>query len=71
MSGITGGLMGSHPTEIGLRYLFLLSFMLTALGWRYWNPNFINVDASLTVTKGVFASFLVGFGTSMGSGCTR
>lgn len=62
--------MASRPLETGLRYAFLLSFALTALAWRFFDPNYVNVDASLSVTRAFVASFLVGFGTSMGGGCT-
>lgn len=70
ISGILGGLLTRSSREIGWRLAFLAGLILAPLvhaGLR-GSPVAVTVDASFPLL--VLAGLLVGFGASLGAGCT-
>ncbi|MGZ5077744.1 MAG: YeeE/YedE family protein [Methylobacter sp.] len=70
ISGIAGALLSPGYTAPGWRLCFLVGlllgpWLLTRFGWF---PVTIDVNASVAVLA--VAGLLVGYGTSLGSGCT-
>jgi len=70
ISGIVGGLFSPWCTDAGLRLSFIAGLLLGSLillktGWL---PVNIQINSSFSVIA--IAGLLVGYGTSLGSGCT-
>ena len=70
ISGIVGGVVERRDGDTGWRLAFVLGLMFGALTVRIASANAIEISiASSPMTLGL-AGLLVGYGTSMGSGCT-
>lgn len=70
ISGIFGGLLRAQPTETTFRGWFLAGLLLTGLFVRIVWPQAIALETGASFGLVVLAGLLVGFGTSMGNGCT-
>ncbi len=70
ISGIVGGLLARNGSEVGWRAVFVVGLLLGAFVYMLATGGAlpVRVEASLPVM--VVAGLLVGFGTSLGSGCT-
>ncbi len=70
ISGIVGGLLARNGSEVGWRAVFVVGLLLGAFIYMLATGGAlpVRVEASLPVM--VVAGLLVGFGTSLGSGCT-
>ncbi len=70
ISGIFGGLLHAQPTDTTFRGWFLAGLLVAGLIARVGWPDLITLDNSTGVGLTALAGVLVGFGTSMGNGCT-
>jgi uncharacterized membrane protein YedE/YeeE len=70
ISGVLGGLWGWRPGERTWRLLFLAGLPLGAWLWHALSGNPFTPREGLAPHWLVLAGLLVGWGTSMGSGCT-
>ncbi len=70
VSGIVGSLLRPAWGDWGWRLAFVAGLVVAPLlvQWATDKPVSINIDSNLAVL--VSAGLLVGFGTSLGSGCT-
>lgn len=70
VSGIVGGALAHVPGDVAWRLLFVAGVVSGGLIVRLTNSDsFRGLETTPTVTL-LAAGFLVGFGTSLGSGCT-
>ena len=70
ISGIFGGLLRAQPTETTFRGWFLAGLLLAGLVARIASPESIALASHAGLGLTALAGVLVGFGTSMGNGCT-
>ena len=70
VSGIVGNLLRPAKGDWGWRVAFVAGLVVAPLlvQWATDNPVSITIDSNLALL--VSAGLLVGFGTSLGSGCT-
>lgn len=70
ISGIAFGLLSPKPKDVGWRILFILGLVLGAglVGKVAMDANRITIQAPLAHL--LIGGFLVGYGTSLGGGCT-
>lgn|SRR5690554_523044 len=70
ISGIIGHVLPWQPKESGWRLAFIAGLLLAGFGWQLYAPLpaiILQVPNNMTL---IIAGLLVGFGTSLGSGCT-
>jgi uncharacterized protein len=70
ISGIVGGLLVRKSSEAGWRAAFVAGLLLGALAYVLATGDALLVRMQATLPVLVAAGLLVGFGTSLGSGCT-
>jgi len=70
ISGIFGGVLLPAPGEARWRSFFLAGLLLGGFALRAFHPGAFPSEASGSVPVVALAGLLVGFGTSLGSGCT-
>ena len=70
VSGIAGGLWFSAVGDRGWRVLFIVGLMLGSLAWCVATGQAPTGRAQFPAGLLVLAGVLVGYGTSMGGGCT-
>ena len=70
ISGIVGGILNPTRGDWTWRVLFVIGLLLGGLTLSALNPQVFSGSISRTWIQVVVAGLLVGFGTSMGSGCT-
>ncbi len=70
ISGIMKGVFFSPRDELLWRILFLLGIVLGAALFNQLVPNFFVQRQNFPILLLAISGLLVGFGTSMGSGCT-
>jgi len=70
ISGIFGGLLHAQPTDTTFRGWFLAGLLVAGLIVRLGWPELISLGNSTGLGPTALAGVLVGFGTSMGNGCT-
>lgn len=70
ISGIIGGALKPRPHDISWRVLFMAGLICGGIIVKIIHPEFFNFDANLKISDLVIAGLLVGFGTSLGNGCT-
>lgn len=70
ISGIFGGVLLPKPGEVRWRAFFLAGLVLGGLALRAFHPGAFPAEISGGVPAIALAGLLVGFGTSLGSGCT-
>ena len=69
VSGVLGGLLRPHPTDIAWRLAFIGGLVLTpVLFWLAGHSQMIPIDTGYGAL--ILAGLLVGAGTRFGSGCT-
>ena len=71
ISGILGGAISSRGDERRWRILFLAGLLLATLLYQIVLSSPITIEAQASPELLVIAGLLVGFGTRLGSGCTR
>jgi hypothetical protein len=70
VSGMLGGLLDAKTTDRGYRAWFLAGLMLAGLGLRIIRPDLLAPAATSSLGLTALAGLIVGFGTSLGNGCT-
>ena len=70
ISGIFGGLLRAQPTDTTFRGWFLAGLLFSGLAARIAWPESIALASHPGLGLTALAGVLVGFGTSMGNGCT-
>lgn len=70
ISGIVGGSLKPTAGDLGWRLLFILGLLLGGVTLAILNPGVFSGSISHSWVQVVVAGLLVGFGTSLGSGCT-
>ena len=70
ISGIIGGILNPTRGDWTWRVLFVTGLLLGGLTLSALNPHVFSGSISRSWIQVVAAGLLVGFGTSMGSGCT-
>lgn len=70
ISGILGGLLKNETSDKSWRFQFLLGLILGGFVLRLFYPAAFTIISSAQIGDYIFAGFLVGFGTLLGSGCT-
>jgi uncharacterized protein len=70
VSGIVGGLLAPKSPDAGWRAAFVAGLLLGALAYVLATGGTVLVTMQASLPVLVVAGLLVGFGTSLGSGCT-
>ncbi len=70
ISGIVGGLLAAKSSDAGWRVAFVAGLLLGAFSYILATGGAIPMRIEASVPVLVVAGLLVGFGTSLGSGCT-
>lgn len=70
ISGIFGGVLLPKAGEVRWRAFFLAGLVLGGFALRAFHPGAFPSERSGSVPVIALAGLLVGFGTSLGSGCT-
>jgi len=70
ISGIIGHVLPWQPKESGWRLAFIAGLLLAGFGWQLYTPLPAIILQVPNNTTLIIAGLLVGFGTSLGSGCT-
>lgn len=70
ISGILSGTLGRPSKEHLWRYKFLLGLILGGLLMKMVKPELFQYEFNNSPMKIIIAGLLVGFGTSLGNGCT-
>jgi uncharacterized protein len=70
VSGIVGGLLAPKSPDAGWRAAFVAGLLLGALAYVLATGGMVLVTMQASLPVLVVAGLLVGFGTSLGSGCT-
>jgi uncharacterized membrane protein YedE/YeeE len=71
ISGIVGGMLATKSSEVGWRVVFVAGLLLGAFIYMLATGGAIPVRVQASLPVLVAAGLLVGFGTRLGSGCTR
>ncbi len=70
VSGMLGGLLDPKTTDRSYRAWFLAGLLLMGLVLRFVRPELLAPRATSSLGLTAAAGLIVGFGTSLGSGCT-
>lgn len=70
ISGMLGGLLEGKSTGRGFRAWFLAGLLLMGLALALVRPEMLAAASRAPLALTAVAGLLVGFGTSLGSGCT-
>lgn len=70
VSGIVGGLLAPQSGENGWRLMFVIGLWIGALAFVFARGAIFPVEIGARWPTLLVAGLLVGFGTSMGNGCT-
>jgi uncharacterized membrane protein YedE/YeeE len=71
VSGVLGGLIRAPTGELAWRIFFLIGMLVGGLAFSVWRPgDFDDASAQQALPLVALAGLLVGFGTSIGQGCT-
>lgn len=70
ISGMLGGLLEGKSADRGFRAWFLAGLLLMGLALALVRPEMLASASSAPLALTAVAGLLVGFGTSLGSGCT-
>lgn len=70
ISGIIGGALKPKPLDFSWRLLFVSGLISGGVIIKMIHPELFAFDANLKTPDLIIAGLLVGFGTSLGNGCT-
>jgi uncharacterized protein len=70
ISGIVGGLLAPKSSDLGWRVAFVAGLLVGALAYVLATGDALLLEMQASLPVLVVAGLLVGFGTSLGSGCT-
>lgn len=70
ISGIVGGLLAPKSSDLGWRVAFVAGLLVGALAYLLATGDALLLELQASLPVLVVAGLLVGFGTSLGSGCT-
>jgi uncharacterized protein len=70
ISGIVGGLLAPKSSDLGWRVAFVAGLLVGALVYVLATGDALLLEMQASLPVLVVAGLLVGFGTSLGSGCT-
>src|SRR5215472_3005275 len=70
ISGIVGGLLKPVPGDTAWRALFVAGLAVGGFALRLAEPQLVHVHLNRSVWMLAIGGLLVGFGTSLGNGCT-
>jgi uncharacterized membrane protein YedE/YeeE len=70
ISGIVGGLLAPKSSDLGWRVAFVAGLLVGALAYVLATGDALLPEMQASLPVLVVAGLLVGFGTSLGSGCT-
>ncbi|MFS8065484.1 MAG: YeeE/YedE family protein [Byssovorax sp.] len=70
VSGMLGGLLDPKATDRGYRAWFLAGLLLVGLVFRLVRPEMLAPAHTTSIGLTAAAGLIVGFGTSLGNGCT-
>lgn len=70
ISGIVSSVLSKPQKEHNWRYAFILGLIFGGCLLRLISPDLFNYSLDSSLPKIIIAGLLVGFGTSLGSGCT-
>ena len=70
VSGITAGLLHARGGELGWRASFLAGLLAGGVALRVFAPGAFDLGIERSALSLAIAGLLVGYGTSLGSGCT-
>ncbi|RZO86801.1 MAG: YeeE/YedE family protein [Oceanococcus sp.] len=71
ISGIVGNLVTSRGSDLSWRLAFTLGLIGGAYGFiAFAPPDALNIHVEVSLPMMIFAGFVVGLGTKLGSGCT-
>ena len=70
ISGIVGGLLAPESSDLGWRVAFVAGLLVGALAYVLATGDALLLEMQASLPVLVVAGLLVGFGTSLGSGCT-
>jgi hypothetical protein len=70
ISGMLGGLINPKTTDRGYRAWFLAGLVLVGIAVRIFRPELLAPAHSASLGLTAVAGLIVGFGTSLGNGCT-
>jgi uncharacterized protein len=70
ISGIVGGLLAPKSSDLGWRVAFVAGLLVGALAYVLATGDALLLELQASLPVLVVAGLLVGFGTSLGSGCT-
>ncbi len=71
ISGIVGSLFARKASEVGWRAVFVVGLLLGAFAYTLTTGGAMPISIQVSLPVIVVAGLLVGFGTRLGSGCTR
>lgn len=70
ISGIIGGALKPKGHDFSWRVLFIAGLVCGGIIIKIFHPELFSFDAHLRIPDLIIAGLLVGFGTSLGNGCT-
>ncbi len=70
ISGIVGGLFGASGDDAAWRVALIFGLVVGALGVRIGSGDSVAITIDASSLTLAFAGLLVGYGTSLGNGCT-
>jgi uncharacterized membrane protein YedE/YeeE len=70
ISSIVGGLVGPSRRDVPWRLAFLIGLVAGVAAWQAWTHQIPSARPAFPAWLLIVAGLLVGFGTSLGSGCT-
>lgn len=70
VSGMLGGLLDAKTNDRGYRAWFLAGLLLMGVVLRFVRPSYLAPQATSSLALTATAGLIVGFGTSLGNGCT-
>jgi uncharacterized membrane protein YedE/YeeE len=70
ISGILGGVLNHSVSDKMWRMMFIFGLLLGGIALRFLYPHAFGILTNNSILDFIIAGFLVGFGTSLGNGCT-
>lgn len=70
ISGIFGGIIVPVKSDISWRVVFIAGIIIGGFMWNLITNEGANIQAAVSPAWIIFGGFMVGIGTTLGSGCT-